>query len=295
MDERAPSPVTPVVEITERLPPAIHYGHILMIVHGVPIDPTTALILSSPADSGLAALLRTGTYAQILGALDAEIGQITSLRLMSDRIKQEALRFLAFWKRSVYVALLGEPALAHQGRAFRCSLVPTGRDAEGLLYRWPDERIQVWGLPGGPGATPVLLEERLVGTREDYTVHWLRAVEALLARHCQLEPLVRRRYLAAWRSFRDRPGWPVVTQTLIPRLYDYLRPYYPTRRYTTGRRAPGPAAYPRRLMEDLAELLRLERPELCDGLTGRHVQAAVQRYLQHADPHRPLGVALFRV
>jgi hypothetical protein len=295
MDERSPPPATPVVEITARLPPAIQYGHILTIVQAVPVDPTTALILGSPEDSGLAALLRTGTYAQILGALDAEIRQIRALRLMSDRIKRDALRFLAFWKRSVYVALLGEPALAHQGRAFRFALLPTGRDTEGPLYLWPDERIQVWGLPGGTGAAPVLLEERRVGTRENYTVQWLRAVEALLARHCQLEPLVRRRYLAAWRSFRDRPGWPVVTQTLIPRLYDYLRPYYPTRRYTTGRRAPGPAAYPRRLMEDLAELLRLERPELCDGLTGRHVQAAVQRYLQHADPHRPLGVAMFQI
>ncbi len=294
MDERSPPPSPPGVDLSQRLPPEVNYGHILTIVHGVRVDAATALMLGSTVDSGLAAMLRTGTSGQILAAIDAEIDQVTSLRLVSDRIKQEALRFLTYWKHSVYVAVLGEPALAQQGRAFRFTVVPTGFDAAGPLYLWPDQRIQVWSLPGGTGGPPVLLDERLVGTREEYTANWVRAVQELLAQHCQIEPLLRRRYLATARSFRHRPGWPVVTQTLIPRLYDYLRPSYPTRRYTKGRHAAGPAAYPRRLMEDMAELLRLERPDLCDGLTWRHVQAAVQRYLRHADPHRPLGVAMFR-
>ncbi len=76
MDERPPPQSTPIVEIHDRLPREVNYGHILAIVQGVQIDPMAGLLLGSHDDSGLAALLRTGTYAQILRALDAEIGQI---------------------------------------------------------------------------------------------------------------------------------------------------------------------------------------------------------------------------
>jgi len=49
-----------------------------------------------------------------------------------------------------------------------------------------------------------------------------------------------------WRSHREAAGWPVLTQQVIPRLYDYLRPYYPVRSYHDHRQMRRVATTPRR-------------------------------------------------
>jgi hypothetical protein len=66
-------------------------------------------------------------------------------------------------------------------------------------------------------------------------------------------------------------GFWVVTGYLVPAPYDYLRPFYPVKRYrmTPKGHRSGPGAYPQQLMRDIADILRLERPNLCSALASR--------------------------
>ncbi len=98
-----------------------------------------------------------------------------------------------------------------------------------------------------------------------------------------------------WRSRRASVGWPIITQYVIPRLYDYLKPYYPVRSYTHERVRRSPGKYPARLREDIADILRLEFPHLTKTVTAKGVTAAIQNYLRRAPKDRAMGLDLFRV
>src|SRR5205085_974308 len=95
---------------------------------------------------------------------------------------------------------------------------------------------------------------------------------------------------------RDPRGYPIVTKYLIPSLYDYLKPnYQAAHTYRHADMSRGPGAYPRRLMRDIAMILKAERPDLCATLKWSHVVAAISRYLQTAPPDRPTGSEMFRM
>ena len=80
---------------------------------------------------------------------------------------------------------------------------------------------------------------------------------------------------------------------MVPRLYDYLRPFYPVKQYRMTPQRLGAGAYPQQLMRDIADILRHERPDLCSGLTPSRVRAEVERHLKQADRTRPMGEAMF--
>jgi hypothetical protein len=86
-----------------------------------------------------------------------------------------------------------------------------------------------------------------------------------------------------------------VTQRVIPQLYDYLRPFYPVRRYTAGLTEVSPGKYPKALLRSIRDLLVAERPDLAADLTEERVLVAVQRHLQSAAPDRLLGRAMFQL
>jgi hypothetical protein len=134
---------------------------------------------------------------------------------------------------------------------------------------WGDRRI--------PWVDPVVLEMRYL---------------VLLRKYCR--PLFRLRVGHAWRTRRAPSGWRALTQRVIPQLYDYLRPFYPVRRYTAGLEASH-GKYPRALLRDIRDLLATERPDLAAGLTEEQVRAAVQRHLDAAPRDRPLGRAMFEL
>jgi hypothetical protein len=96
-----------------------------------------------------------------------------------------------------------------------------------------------------------------------------------------------------WRSERAPGGWPMLTQKVIPALYDYLHPFYPARSYRKEHRFPTSGDYPTQLLQDITDILRLEMPPIAAHLTVERVQAAVQRYLERARPDRPMGFDLF--
>jgi len=87
----------------------------------------------------------------------------------------------------------------------------------------------------------------------------------------------------------------VLTQQVIPRLYDYLRPYYPVRSYHDHRQMRPSGHYPAALRRDMTELIALFCPHLSDGLAVERVTAAIQRHVRRADPNRPMGIDIFKV
>ena len=96
-----------------------------------------------------------------------------------------------------------------------------------------------------------------------------------------------------WRSERAPGGWPMLTQKVIPALYDYLRPFYTARSYWKQHLFPTSGDYSTQLLQDITDILRLEMPPIAALLTVERVQGAVQRYLEKARPDRPMGFDLF--
>jgi hypothetical protein len=115
---------------------------------------------------------------------------------------------------------------------------------------------------------------------------------SLLRKYCR--PLFRLRVGHEWRTKRAPSAWRALTRRVIPQLYDYLRPFYPVRRYTAGGKI-SPGKYPQALLRDIRSVVAAERPDLAARLNAEQVRAAVRRYLESARPHRPLGRAMFQV
>jgi len=101
-----------------------------------------------------------------------------------------------------------------------------------------------------------------------------RAVLELLRKH--FPRVMGIRVGARWRSNYAPEGWKLVTQEVVPRLYEYLRPFYPVRCYRRSGR-DGPAQYPVQLRRDITDIVRFELP-YAQGLTVARVTAAIQRY-----------------
>jgi hypothetical protein len=131
--------------------------------------------------------------------------------------------------------------------------------------------------------------------RVAYHDPWLvdRLFADVFRRH--FREVMRRRVGQGWWAERAPTGWPMLTQYAIPRLYDYLRPYYRVRGYRKGLRDRSPGNYPRQLLRDITEILHVEVPHLAAGLTEAQVQAAVQRYLEEAPSDRPMGFDMFGI
>lgn len=131
--------------------------------------------------------------------------------------------------------------------------------------------------------------------RVQYCDPWMadRLCAAVFRRH--FPELMRRRIGQGWWAERAPTAWPMITQYAIPRLYDYLRPYYRVRAYRKFRRHQTPGHYPLQLLKDITEILQTEVPHLADELTEAQVQAVVQRYLQKAPRSRPMGFDMFGI
>jgi len=171
-------------------------------------------------------------------------------------------------------------------------IAPTGLDGPGLLIEvWQTVRrgsrpLERWALPamlmpwrpetGVPWVDPALVNQVYAG---------------LIRTH--FRPVLRKLVGHRWRSHREPAGWPILTQHVIPALYDYLRPYYGVRPYQDRRQSRPSGHYPAALRRDITDLIKLECPHLADELTVERATAAIQRYVSRANPSRPMGIDLF--
>jgi hypothetical protein len=110
-----------------------------------------------------------------------------------------------------------------------------------------------------------------------------RIILELIHKHCPR--LLSVRVSAAWRSNYSPEGWRLITQHIVPRLYDYLRPFYAVRRHRRAGRN-GPGQYSAQLRRDILDIVRFETGGLADKLTLPRVTAAIQRHIARKNPTR---------
>ena len=110
-----------------------------------------------------------------------------------------------------------------------------------------------------------------------------RAFETLGLRDLLLKENTLHRYI----SKRSPSGWPICTRLIIPRLYDFMLPYYPApghlwHRHRVGAQGAGSkplARFPKELLTDMLEILRLEDPHLFGKAALHQLKSAIQRHL----------------
>jgi hypothetical protein len=133
--------------------------------------------------------------------------------------------------------------------------------------------------------TPTVLEERVVVSKPPTWNPTISVIDSktvdcvileLLSKH--FFRLMGLRLGARWRSNYPPEGWRLISQHVVPRLFEYLQPFYSVRRY---RRAGwnGPGQYSVRLRRDITDIIRFELPHLAGNLTVPRVTAAIQRHI----------------
>jgi hypothetical protein len=110
-----------------------------------------------------------------------------------------------------------------------------------------------------------------------------RIILELLHKHCPR--LLGLRVSRRWRSNYSPEGWRLITQHIVPRLYDYLRPFYPVRTHRRAGRS-GPGRYSAQLRRDITDIVRFEMGSLADKLTLERVTAAIQRHVARQNCRR---------
>jgi hypothetical protein len=288
----------------ERLPNDAEYTFVRMILDALPpVLETASWLNHAPTDEILTAF-NQGTY----GAVDRLLRrhEKTLLRLPeAERDKAGAL--LDPVRHSLAQLLLAE-ALAKAKEPGDCWIgtrlvdpARRGPPSEPCPLSGPGAIVDVWQLGRDRRAHRLLVKGMPAGLPPwgDERIPWVDPAAldklrlSLLRRYCR--PLLRLRVGHEWRTKRARSPWRVVTQRVIPQLYDYLRPFYRVRRYTVGLKEVSPGKYPKALLRNIRDLLVAERPDLAADLTEERVLVAVQRHLQSAAPDRPLGRAMFQL
>ncbi len=87
---------------------------------------------------------------------------------------------------------------------------------------------------------------------------------------------------------QHRP-WPIYTQVVIPRLYEYMLPYYRRRGHVWSEKEPNlthDAYYPRDLLEDMLAILRQEHPYAFGSRTARQLKSMIQRHRERRSTPR---------
>jgi hypothetical protein len=286
------------------LPNNIEYTFVRMILDTLPPVLETAIWVNhAPTDEILTAF-NEGTY----GRVDRLLRQREKTVLhLSENEHDEARVLLDYTRHSLAQLLLAE-ALAKAKAPGDCWIetravdpARRGHPSEPCPISGPGMVIDVWQVGRDRRAHRLFTKGILAGPPPwgDERIPWVDPVVldklhlSLLRRYCR--PLLRLRVGHEWRTKRARSPWRVVTQRVIPQLYDYLRPFYPIRRYTSGLKAVSSGKYPKALLRSIRDLLVAERPDLVVDLTEERVMAAVQRHLQSALPDRPLGRAMFQL
>lgn len=296
-----PYPGEPAV--LQRLPREVEFTFIKMILEEVPDALTTALWVDNRAADDLSKRFQGKTY----GATDRALRRAEAAQAEPPTREQPDERRRVQVLRHAWVV----QALGETGRL----LLKPG--VKWMETTWTDPaRLGVPSTPTGVEGPALVIEVRQLTRRGPVTrerwvlpatlmpwrpggVPWVDPdvvdqIYALLIR-THFRSVLSRPVGHRWRSRRAPAGWPVLTQHVIPRLHDYLRPYYEVRRYRDQRQSRASGQYPAALRRDMTDLIAYFCRHLAEGLTIERVTAAIQRHVRRADPNRPRGIDMFRV
>jgi hypothetical protein len=286
--------------ILQRLPNGVEYPLVHMILSALPPMLHAALWVNAPPTDEILTAFNHGTY----GAVDRLLRRHEKALVRLPENDREAARTqLDFIRNSLAQHLLSEALAKIKAPGdcwIRTGLMTAGgreRSSASSPLSRPGAVIDVWTLGRDRRAHRLATERIAAGPPPwgDERIPWVDPVAldklhlVLLRKYCR--PLFRLRVGHAWRTSRAPSGWKVLSQQVIPQLYDYLLPYYPVRALA-GTYSPG--TYPLALLRDIRDLLAAERADLAAELTVEQVTAAVQRHLKSARRDRPLGRAMFQ-
>jgi len=289
--------------ILQRLPREVEYTFLKVILDEVPDPLMTTLWMDDQAGDDISQRFHSKTYGaadRTLRRAEADLSRLRIGEQTDGRNKLQALRHA--WVQQALGETGGLPLKPGvkwietswtDPARLGVPLTPTGLDGPGLVIevrqvaRRGSLLRERWVLPATlmpwrPGGVPWI------------DPHFVDHLYTLLIR-THFRSILSRPVGHRWRSHREPAGWPVLTQHVIPRLYDYLRPYYQVRRYRQHRQSQSGGHYPAALRRDMTDLIALFCPHLCEGLTLERVTAAIQRHVRRADPRRPMGIDMFRV
>jgi hypothetical protein len=276
--ERDIAPLEPAV--IRRLPEGVEYTLIKTIFFDLPTALPT-LLWAARSDHN--PLLRAFNERSVR-AVDRELRRVENAQTNRGDIAD-----IRHELAGLCLQELSSPWSPHPGRWISVHLVSPGAFAEAHRPRGPAVqhlRITVNSTERSlRGADAVALEERFVASEPaswDPSIPFIdpeqrdRIVLELVRKH--FPRLLSVRVSARWRSKYSPEGWRLITQHVVPRLYDYLRPFYSVRRHRRAGRN-GPGQYSAQLRRDITDIVRFELPHLADKLTLARVTAAIQRYM----------------
>src|SRR5215470_14019414 len=298
----APGPPYPnEPAVLQRLPREVEYTFIKMILADVPGPAMTAAWTDREPDDEISKRFRNKTYGAVDRALrkaEAALQKLAPDEEAAQRAQVGSLRHA--WAEQV----LGETGALVSGamrivttwtdpERLGIPLTPTGLEGPGLVIevlrtvRKKLDLIERWALPA-----------TLMPWRPETGVPWVdpdlvNQIYAVLIR-TYFRAILRKRVGQRWRTRREPAGWPILTQRVIPTLYDYLRPYYQARPYHHHRQSISDGHFPAALRRDITDLIKLECPHLAGELTVERVTAIIQRYVRCAPQDRPMGIDLFK-
>jgi len=294
-----PYPNEPAV--LQRLPREVEYTFIKMILADVPGPFMTAAWTDREPDDEISKRFRNNTYGAVDRALRKVEATLRKLPPDEQAARQPQVRWLRHaWAQQV----LGETGALVSGamrivttrtdpERLGISPTPTGLDGPGLVIEvWLTVRerlylVERWALPA-----------TLRPWRPEPQVPWIDPglvdeIYAVLIR-TYFRAILHKKVGQRWRTEREPAGWPILTQYVIPALYDYLRPYYQARPYRHDRQSKSDGHFPAALRRDITDLIRLECPHVAGELTVERVTAIIQRYVRCAPQDRPMGIDLFK-
>jgi len=153
-------------------------------------------------------------------------------------------------------------------------LVPTTSEEGRARYIQPD--IKITAVHEGTGETRVAAVSGTKAPGPEWCESWRKAFEKLGLLELVLTQDAQRRLV----SPKGPQAWPIYTQVAIPRLYEFLLPFYPSKGHITAKEETftRDAYYPRDLLEDMLAILRAEQPQFFERTKLHQLKAVVQRY-----------------
>jgi|HubBroStandDraft_1064217.scaffolds.fasta_scaffold02904_6 hypothetical protein len=106
---------------------------------------------------------------------------------------------------------------------------------------------------------------------------WRSGFETLGLLDLVLKQRPRRRFV----SREQHRVWPVYTQFVIPRLYEFMLPYYRSRGHVwseKGGEQTHLAYYPKELLEDMLEILQQQHPHAFGSKIALQIKSMIQRH-----------------
>jgi hypothetical protein len=266
----------------QRLPAGVEYTLIKTIFIDLPSGLPTLLWAASSESTSLLRTFNERTVRAIVRVVRREEKSETN-REFAALIRHELVQLC--------LAELNSPWSPHPELSLSVRLVAP--HLFGADHRPPGPSVQHVRITvesiGSAGST--VLDERFVASTPaawNASIPFIDSEECdriildLVAKH--FARLLNVRVSARWRSKYSPEGWQLITQHIVPRLYEYLRPFYSVRQHRRAGRS-GPAKYSAQLRRDITDMVRFELPHLAKKLTLARVTAAIQRYT--ARQHSP--------